>query len=96
MADIVDLATEKLMKKSAESNLSRDWLPRDALVEVLQMSDAGEINPKSLTIGWVEHFKPDECVTVDHRLAAPNAADAAYLTAALHWRLTHGIFHDGS
>ena len=96
MANIVDLATEKRMKKSAESNLSSDWLPRDALVEVLQMIDAGEINPKSLTVGWVEHLKPDECVLADHRLAAPNAADVAYLAAVLNWRLTHGIFHDGS
>ena len=96
MADIVDLATEKRMKKSAESGLSDDWLPRDALVEVLKMIDDGEINPKSLTIGWVEHFGPGEDILADHRLAAPNAADAAYLTAVLNWRLTDGIFRNGS
>jgi len=96
MADIVDLVTEKRVRKSAKSGLSNDWLPRDAIVEVLQMIDAGEINPKSLTIGWVEHFEPGGNILADHRLAAPNAVDTAYLTAVLNWRLTNGIFRDGS
>lgn len=37
-----------------------DWTPREALLEVLSMIDAGEIDPDTIAIGWAGWQKDND------------------------------------
>lgn len=54
MTDVVDFDTEKRIRAANAAADATLWTPRDVLVDALRAIDAGEANPTTLAVVWLE------------------------------------------